>query len=165
MFIRIGKIRGIDKVEAFLREVPRGAMRAAVYALAEYIVGDDSHGLAHDDPYKYVTRKQAYGETFQSEAQRRKVMAMISSGEITPGQRYQSPTEQSSGYEIQSTNQGYGATIKNSSEGAYWTRVAQPAQLAMVGWRSYIRVVEDNIKGAVRHALAEVNKWLRTKGK
>lgn len=164
MQIRFGPIRNVEKLQAYLRTLPRGTIRTAIRAFTEYIVGDSSHGLAHDDPYHYVSRKAAYGQTFQSDKQRRYVMAMIKSGEITPGVRKNSPTNQSQVYGIQETNGGYGATITNSSEGAYWTRKAQPAQLRMAGWRAYADVVAANVQGALRHAGAAVRSFLQKKG-
>ena len=163
--IRFSPIRNLDKVQAFLKTVPRGTMKTAIVSIAKYLIGNKRHGLAHDDPYKYVSRKSAYGQTFQSDKQRRYVMAKIRSGEITPGQRKKSPTDQAGGYNYVLTNSGYGATITNTEDGAYWTRKAQPAQLRMVGWRSYSKVVTDNIKGAIRQATADVNKWLKANGK
>lgn len=162
--INFGPIKNIEKVRAFLQSAPHGTKRAAVIAVAEYLIGDESHGLAHDDPYKYVSIKQAYGG-FKSRAQQAKVMAMINSGEITPGQRAHIPTDQSQGYGYKLTGGGYGATIQNSSEGAYWTRIARPNMIALSNWRSYLQVVNSNIKGALRHATAKVNEVLRRRGR
>jgi len=159
--IKFGPIKNIDKVVAFLRNLPRGTKREAVIGVAEYLVGDGSHGLSKDDPYRRTTRKAVYGRTFESDAQRRYVMGAIKRGEIVPGQRKYSPTRASEGYSYKLTSGGYGATITNTEEGAYWTRVWG----GWKNWRSYDKVVRDNIKGAMRHAMKRVNDVLRSKGK
>jgi hypothetical protein len=155
--------RNLDTVQAYLKALPRGVMKVALFAVTEYIIGDESHGLRHDEPYKYVSRAKAYGETFVSDRQRRLVMAKIGSGEIQPGSRQHSPTEASQGYRAAETQRGY--TITNSKEGAYWTRSeAQPRQLALIGWRKMAKVAADNMAGALRHANATVRKFLERKG-
>ena len=157
--IGFGPIRGIEKVQAYLRKVPRGAMKVAIPAITEYIIGDGSHGLSHDDPYKQTTRQAVYGRQWESDKQRKYVMAMIKSGEIVLGKRKNSPTNSSKGYTTKITRGGYGATITNSEPSTYWARVWG----GWKNWRSYTKVVEDNIKGAMRHATAAVNAFLRSK--
>jgi hypothetical protein len=58
-------------------------------------------------------------------------------------------------------------TIYNPKPGAYWTRDenGQTRQHAMAGRRKVTKVIADNMKGAIRHALAAVNKWLNGKKK
>ena len=158
---KFGPVRNIDKVNAYLKKVPRGTIPEAIEGVAEYIVGDSRHGLKHDDPYKQTTRKRVYGQTFKSDAQRKYVMAAIKSGEIKIGVRTPNPTEASSGYKHKMTNNGYNASISNEKPGAYWTRVWR----GWTNWRSTNKVVSDNIKGALRHATARVNKWLRKNGR
>jgi hypothetical protein len=64
--------RGIKEFQDYLkRAVPRGAVKVALAALGEYLIGTPGKALRHYDPYKYVSRKRAYGQTFQSEKQRR----------------------------------------------------------------------------------------------
>jgi len=152
-------IRNLEKVQAFLKTVPRHGMKVAIEAMAEYFVGDERHGLKHDDPYMQTTRKVVYGKTFESDAQRRYVMAAIKSGEIKIGQRQQTPTDASQGYGYKLTNNGYGATIENEKSGAYWSREWG----GWKNWRSVIEVINDNMKGAVRHAVSKVNRFFKSK--
>lgn len=173
--IKFGQIRNVEKVKAYLAEVPRGAKKAAVIAIAEYIVGDESHGFKHDQPYKYVSRASAYGNVskdgapagFFSWKQFRFVMAAIAKGDIVPGTRKYSPTEASESYAYKLTNSGYGAQITGDAPGAYWTRddKAQPRQLAAVGWRKAMDVISTNIAGAIRHAAAAVSAALKERSK
>ena len=170
--IGFGPVRGIEKVQAYLRKVPRGAMKVAIPAITEYIIGDGSHGLSHDDPYKQTTRKAVYGgghgtfsngnplpDGFYSEKQFGYVMAAIKSGEIVLGKRRNNPTASSQGYTTKITRGGYGATIENSEPSTFWARKWG----GWKNWRSYTKVVEDNIKGALKHATTAVNAFLRSK--
>lgn len=161
MQIRFKPIRGIDEVQEFIKQVPRGTTKIAIEETTKYIIGDSSHGLAHDEQYQQTTREAVYGQQWESDAQRGYVMARIRSGEIQLGQRQKSPTEQSTSYGYQLTNDGYGATITNSSEGAYWTRIWG----GWKNWRPFGQVVTDNLRGAMRHTVAEINKYLRKIGK
>lgn len=173
--IKFGQIKNLDKVKAYLAEVPRGVKKAAVLAIAEYMVGDDTHGFKKDQPYKYVSRASAYGNVAKDGApagyfswkQFRFVMAAISKGDIVPGTRKYSPTQASESYAYTLTNGGYGAQITGNAEGAYWTRDnnAQPRQLARVGWRKAADVISTNIAGAIRHATAAVSAALRERKK
>ena len=161
MDIKIGPPKNIDSVLRHLKNLPYGTKREAVIGVAEHLVGDEQHGFSHDDPYRQTTRRKVYGQTFFSDAQRRKVMAMINNGEIVIGQRQNSPTEASGQYGYKLIRGGYGAVITNPSPGAYWTRIWG----GWKNWRSATQVIHDNLAGAVRHALARVNRILREKGK
>ena len=157
--LKFGPIRGIKEVQAYLKTVPRGAVKAAIVAVTEYIISDSRHGLRHDDPYKRTTRKAVYGKTFESDKQRRYVMAKIRSGEIVPGQRKYVPTKASGGYVNTETRDGY--TITNTQPGAFWSRV----WAKWPKWRHVNKVVKDNMRGAMRAATSEVNKFLKSKGR
>jgi len=161
MDIRL-KVRGIEKVQAFLRDLPYGVLRVALPAIAEYLIGDGTHGLKHYQAYKYITRKRAYGQTFQSDKQRRYVMAMIREGRIDPGYPHRTGRSQR-GYTAKVTNGGYGVTISNPEKGAYYTRhdAGQARLNALAGWRKISAVVESNLAGALRHARAAVSAFLK----
>lgn len=152
-------VRGVEQVQTYLKSLPRGVMRTALKAIAEYIVGDDSHGLKHNEVYKYVSRISAYGVSFFSDAQRRWYWA--NGGPAMIGNNRTGASSEAWTYK--EVNGGYGYKLQNPTEGAYWTRSdAQAAQPAKVGWRKVMAVVEDNIKGALRHANARVGEFLRS---
>lgn len=160
-------VRGVEKVQTFLRSVPRGTIRTAIIGITEYLIGNEQHGLKHEAPYKTVSRAQAYGKVsdapagYFSWAQFRYVMARMSEGSMTPGNNRTHET--SEGYGYTETNGGYGASITNSTEGAYYTQsdTGQAAQPALVGWRKVSKNIADNIQGAMRHATALINEWIR----
>lgn len=165
------RVRNAEKIQKYLQTVKRGLLRVALNAVTEYIIGDERHGLRHDDPYKYVSRKSAYGDVskdgapagYFSWAQFRFVMAKIASGEIVPGQRKNSPTQSSQAWSYRTTDNGYISIIENDAPSTYWIRSdeGQARQPARVGWRKVAQVVADNTAGAIRHARAAVAEFLR----
>lgn len=158
------KVRGVEEVQAFLKTVPRGALRVALSAMAEWFIGTPQRGLKHYQPYKYVTRAQAYGQTFKSDRQRRYIMAMISEGKIDPGVPHRTGNTQR-GWYANETNNGYGMNIENEQKGAYYTRddSGQARLNALAGWRKISDIISTNIAGAIRHANAAIGNWLRKK--
>ena len=156
MMFRFGPLRNYKPVAAMLKRIPHGSKKEAVIGIAEYLVGNEQHGFRKDDSYRQTTRAAVYGKQWQSDAQRRYVMAAIRSGEIVLGQRKNTPTDASRGYGYKLTYGGYGATITNDKEGAYWTRIWG----GWKNWKNAGEVVTNNIKGAMRHAVARVNRIL-----
>ena len=167
------RIRGDKVLESYLAKLPRGTIRDGLKAFTTYILGNSSHGLRHDDPYKYVSRAKAYGMVsndgapagYFSMKQFRFVMAKIASGEITPGQPNRSGAA-SAAWEMKETNNGYGYSAINADRGAYYTRSdkGQARQPALVGWRKTAKVIADNFDGAMRALHAAVDAVIAKKG-
>lgn len=155
------RVRGFERLNEWLKSLPRGGLQVALKAFVEYVIGNESHGLKHPEPYKYVSRKRAYGQTFQSDAQRAYVMAKIKSGEITPGVENRSGISTDSWQYTMTTAWQY--TITNPEPGAYWTRddTGQARQPALVGWRKVSKVIADNFAGGIRAATAALSRWLK----
>lgn len=162
MMLKFGKIRGIEEWTKFLKSVPYGAVKVALPALAEWLIGNESRGLAHYEVYKYVKRVKAYGQAFQSDRQRRWFFAALHEGKILPGYPRRTGKTQR-GYVQKPTNGGYGVMIENKEAGAYYTRddKGQARLNALAGWRKVSDVISTNILGAMRHAQAAINEWLR----
>ena len=156
-------IRNLPEVQKFLKELPRGTLRVGLDAMSDYFIGDERHGLKKYPSYKYVARKTAYPEVkgFFSDAQRRYIMAKIRSGEITPGKPNRTGAT-AAGWTKQTTNNGYGVSIKNDEVSAFYTMSdkGQARQPKRVGWRTMSTVIMSNMAGAMRHAIAEVKKWI-----
>jgi len=152
-------IRNVEKIQAYLKTVPRGTIRAAMEAIAEYIAGDESHGLKHYPGYKYVTRKSAYGMTFFTAKQRRWFWA--NGGPDMIGDNRTGRTADA--WQVNPTNDGYRMSITNNTPGAYFTMhdFGQARQPARVGWRKVSEVVQSNLAGALRHANAMVKQFLQ----
>jgi hypothetical protein len=158
------KIRNLEKLNEFLKKLPYGGVRIALKAFTEYVIGNESHGLKHNEPYKYVSRKRAYGQTFQSDKQRKYVMARIRSGEITPGKPNRTGNTSDGWQYTMVTDWNY--SVNNPEPGAYWTRgdTGQARQPALVGWRKVTKVAMDNFAGGVRAAEAAISKWIKSNG-
>jgi hypothetical protein len=160
------KVRGVERVQKYLASLPRGTMRVALDAIAQWLIGDSQSGLAHPEPYKYVSRKSAYGVSFFTEKQRRWFFWALSEGIINPGQNNR--TGESEGawtYTPKETNAGYKYVITNPTPGAYYTRddKGQARQPAKVGWRKVSAVVKSNMTGALKAARAAVKAYLQSK--
>jgi hypothetical protein len=162
-------VRGIEELKAYFKQLPYGTLREALRAVTEYLIGNESHGLKHPDPYKYVSRAAAYGVVkdgvpagYFSMKQFRYVMARIADGSITPGQSKRTGDSTDAWQYVQVSDYQY--TITNPEPGAYWTRddYGQARQPGMVGWRKVAQVIADNLEGAMRAANAAVSKWLKS---
>lgn len=158
------RVRNVKAVQDFLKSVPRGAVPVALKAFAEYVLGNDRHGLRHNEPYKYVSRKAAYGVTFFTAKQRRWFFAAVRDGRINPGQNNRTG-ETSAAWQAEPRNNGYRYTMTNNTPGGYYTRDnrGQARQLAKVGWRKIRDVLVANYQGAVRAAVLAVNRYLQSK--
>lgn len=151
------KVRGLPALQDFFRDMPRNVRGIATEGASEYIIGDGDHGLKHYPAYKYVTRRSAFGRTFQSVAQQRYVMANIKSGRIDPGVPHRTGN-----YQRSWKREGAGVASRITGEVPHegW-----PNPLAKrIGWRTPLEIVMTNIAGAIRHAEAKVAEWIRSKG-
>jgi hypothetical protein len=156
------KAKGIAEVTAFIKSIPRPLKIVAMRALVTYILGDSGRGLRHEPAYKYVTRKSAYGQTFQSEKQRRWFWA--NGGPDMIGNNRTGAT--SEGWQMSESSDWSRVDITNSAPGVGWTMgTGQAAQPAKVGWRKYTDVVKSNLAGGMRAANAAVNAWLKSRGR
>jgi hypothetical protein len=171
-------MRGIEAVQEYLKTVPRGALKDALAAFTEYIVGNKQHGLKHADPYKFVPRSKAYPDAPYAPSEFKKgsgIYSMSPKGYFSWAQfhkvgmltnwfttSYTRTKESTGAWDAKPTNGGYGYTISNPTAGAYYTRsdTGQARQPAMVGWRKVARVIADNTAGAMRAANAAVKRRL-----
>lgn len=152
-------VRGLDKVQQFFKELPRGSMRTAIKAFGDYILGDDSHGLRHIEPYKFVSRKAAYGQTFFSDKQRRFFFANIDN--LKPGSGTRHDTTR--GWRSVISAGGYKYVARSDSASTRWTMSDkyQARQPAKAGHRKVSQIVQSNLSGALRAAVTAVNAWIR----
>jgi len=161
------EVRGIEKVEAFLKELPRGGVKVALEAFVQYVLGDSSHGLRHDEPQHYVSRKSAGYTT--SPAQMRYFFAvgiLENVGGSIKLNHYKRTGQTAAAWKYVARD-AWHYKLVNDKEGAYWTRgePGQTRQHAMAGRRKVSRVVKDNTRGGLRAAIQALTKWMRSKGK
>jgi hypothetical protein len=159
------RVRGVEQLKDFFAALSVEMRKIAVREVAEYLIGDDNHGLKHLVKYKYVSRKKAYGQTFVSDKQRRFVMAAIKDGRIKPGQNNRTGAT-SEGWDYKTTGGGYGAQIYNGTQGAKYVQGddTQARQPALVGHRKVTDVISTNIKGAILRAEQALQRWINSKG-
>ena len=152
-------IRGIEEWKSFLATVPRGVKGIAMRAFAEYVLGDANHGLRHYVPYKYVTRKSAYGVTFFSDAQRRWFWGH--GGPSMIGNHRTGTLSQ--GWRIEGSAETRLYLINRVSYAGFVMGENQAAQPRKVGWRTAYDVVMSNFNGGIAAAQRAVDAWLNSK--
>jgi hypothetical protein len=155
-------VRGIEELHKYFASLQAELRKMVIPTVTEYLLGDENHGLRHYVPYKYVSRKLAYGQTFVSAKQRRYVMAAIRDGRITPGRSNRTGAT-AAGWSYKVQGGGYGASITNSTPGARYTMGddTQARQPAKVGWRKAMAVISTNIDGAIRKANQVIEAWIK----
>lgn len=161
------EVRGIERLQAFLKTIPLGARNLVVRTIAEYIMGGKSgeggeatHGLKHYPAYRYVSIAQSGG--WKSDKQRRYVMARIREGTIDPGVPHRTG-ELQRGWKVK--GEAYRQTIYNDTPYAEWVQgtLGQTQMHKMGGWRTAYDVAMSNMAGAMRSARAKLNEWLKSR--
>ena len=163
------KVVGAEKVAQYIQSLPKGIKAAAMRAISEYIVGDESHGLRHDVAYKHVPRSKIpntitidYGPH-----KGKKVRGYFSSkqyyyvilGNVTTG-RKNDPTKM-------------GQSWKWEQKDSQWSRTEIKGTLPfdrfparhnrLAGWRHHLEVIRTNIAGAMLAGQRAVDEWLKSK--
>jgi hypothetical protein len=153
--------RGIPEAIEYLKTVGYMSQQKCAGWIAEYIIGDDNHGLKHYPGYKVVSRIAAYGRSFQTDKQRRWFFWAKASGLINPW------TNQRTGAMAQAWTSAPAAAnswkISNPTAAAKWTmgNSTQANQPNLVGWRRVSEVVSTNMAGAIRHASSMLAAFLK----
>jgi hypothetical protein len=144
-----------------IARVKNESIPAASEAAAEYLLGNEQRGLRHLVPYKYVSRKKAYGKSFFTDKQRRWFWANVRDGTIAFPIHYQRTGTISSGWKTE----GRGLVVKvvNRARGVGFVLgdKTQARQPAMVGHRKISEVIASNFAGMIRAAQQAVNRILK----
>ena len=146
-------------LERKLKGLPSRVRKAASYEAARYLVGTRTRGLKNYPKYKHIRRRKAYGKTFQSDKQRKYVMARIRDGSIAPGVPHRTGRMQR-GWNVKRTRSG--ARITNSVDHAKWSfdNYSQANLNRLVGWRKTKEIEADNKRGMIRAADNAIKKML-----
>lgn len=150
-------------LQQIISDLPRNLRGPATEEGAIYLIGDGTRGLKHYVQYKYITRATAYGRTFVSDRQRRKVMAMVRSGEILPGFPRRTGNTQRGWYTVGS---GASTKIRNDTAGAFYT-VGDPGQARLnelAGWRRIGLIIASNEKGMIHAVDLRVTREIKDRG-
>lgn len=175
------KIRNLDKVKKYLASLPRGVTFVALKAISEWLVGDSQSGLRHPEPYKFVTRKSAYGFTgakfengkpvpagYFSKEQFRYVAWKTKGFTQNMGSASNRTGKSTEAWTFtpQEKGKNYSFRLVNDTAGGYWTRSDryQARQLGKVGWWKVAKVVAKNLPSAIKAARVAVKAYLDKKG-
>ena len=153
-------LRNAKRVQDYLKSLPRGVKIAAMRAIAEYIIGDESRGLKHypmrvehdeNNPYKW-----------QSEKQRKAYFATNGFGAGIP---YQRTDNLKNSWSYKEANSNWTMVkIENSAPYAGFVQGNQIQRGHIADkWRKFADVVKSNLAGAIRHANAEVRRYLNSR--
>lgn len=151
-------IQGLPELRAKLKDAPPHIQDAVVEEVADYML----EVLRQYPPQRRVTRKAAYGRTFQSARQRRWFFAALNAGEINvPYRRTQGLRNA-----WRKVGKGRDLIIANENEGAVWTMddERQARLNTLVGWKKIGDLVRERSKQIERKADAGLKKGLRKAG-
>jgi len=152
-FVAVDIIPSIDRVVAFIERLPPEIQDQVADEVAKLLVNIFQTEQA---TYRYVSRKDAYGVSFFSEAQRRKVMAMLRSGEIrVPYHRTQAMRR---GWK--QIGSGVKSIVANETPGVEYVMGdnEQSRHEAAVGWKTVGVVIKEHNQRIDRVANATAQK-------
>jgi hypothetical protein len=151
------RVTGIPELTAYIKTLARGMKVTGMRAVAEWMLGDDTRGLRH-----YPKRVQ-HGENnpyqWQSDKQRKAYFATNGFGGGIPSTRTDTLKN---AWDFKETNSQWDrVAMTNSTPYARYVQGAQIQRGHIADkWRQALDVMRSNIKGAIRHAQAEVNKLI-----
>ena len=153
-------IEGLDLVMKALERVPLEVKNAAIDDVADYLL----NVLRTYPAQKRVTRRQAYGQTFQSDKQRRFFFAALKSGEITvPHKRTQALRRN---WKIIGKSEG--AIIVNDTAYAKYVHGSEVGQQAnmmrIIGWKTLPQIIRERAGRIQEKLQAAVKKGLKRAG-
>ena len=148
------KAVNLDKVQAFIQNVKWGFKGVGMEAINEYMFNEIGRATP---PYSYVTRAEAYGQTFVSDRQRRYVMAVI-----TPGQSQRTGAIENA-WQMSSSG-GTRQTIYNTNPASVWVygNNKQANLNALVGWPKVNAFLAANIEAALGYTKNKIAGWLNS---
>jgi hypothetical protein len=152
----------MDKIVDKLKRLPDAVGDAGVEASAKYLL----NVLVNKEipTYRYITRKDAYGQTFVSDKQRRYFFYALNAGIIkVPYQRRGKAGGVQAAWEIQGA--GKKLTITNSDQAAKWLYSEMQANLnRMIGWLRVSQIIDKYTRQIVQAFDRSVNNTLKKMG-
>jgi len=151
-------VKGIPELQRALAKAPGFVQDAVTEDVADYML----NVLREYPPQKRVTRRQAYGRTFQSMRQQRWFFWALKNGVIrVPYQRTQAVRR---GWK--KVGSGRELIIANEEEGAFWTMddYGQARLNKLVGWKKVGDIIRERASQIQRKAEAGVKRGLRKAG-
>jgi hypothetical protein len=158
------EVIGLDKIQARLKKLPPEASDAGIDEANKYLVTV----LREYPTYKYVSRKAAYGKTWESDKQRIAVMIKLrENGDWVNGVYTPHPhrtQEFRRGWQI--LGRGRNSLIANEVPYGKWLmdNEDQARQPGMVGWKKIKSVIDERMKRIVEKFEVGVNKAIKKLG-
>jgi hypothetical protein len=144
-----------------VKEKIKEATPVMLRSVAETLIGSGMRGLKYYPPYKYVTRKQAYGRTFQTERQKRWFFWALHSGRILPGYPRRTGRFQR-GWRIESVTEKQALITNNEPHSVWLASDTMQARLpALVGWKRVSQTIEDSASDMANAAKVVFDGYLR----
>jgi hypothetical protein len=152
-------IKGLEKVKSYLVEVPIGVAHIVIETIGNHV----NKGLQEAEPYKFITRKSAYGRSFFTPKQRRWFFWALGEGLIDPGKDNRTGASEKAWTFTQESN--IKGTIRNDTPGAWFTRsdVGQARQPALVGWLKSSMSIAKIMPEAMKAAQAKAKAYLQSR--
>lgn len=160
--LKVGPLRGIDKVRQFLATLTKQVKNIAEPAIAEYLIGDRRHGLKYMPPYRHVPFTIGAGWSMDPEKRARQrawLFKAIADGRVGPGMSA-SEGRMSDAWTL--SKRGNVWQIQNDVAHTKWLmgNQEQTAHARKQGYRKVSEVIASNLVGALRHAVAEIKRLL-----
>lgn len=154
-------LRGNDRIKEFISGLARGTKIEAMRAIAEYLLGDERHGLKHSPPR--VNHGEGNPYQWQSEKQRKAYFATDGFGGGIPYQRTGNLAE---AWTMEEANSDWNTVkLTNTSEYGQYVQGDDMQQGHKAdGWRLVADVIATNIKGAIRAGQQAVDRLIKSKG-
>lgn len=154
-------LRGLKEVQKMMKDLPRGTRIVGMRAIAEYIIGNEQHGLKHEP--QRVIHGAGNPYQWQTEKQRRAYFATDGFGTGIPYTRTHNMVDS---YTYSESNSNWTMVkIENYSpvfdfvQGEYQQR----GHIAD-GWRKVMDIISTNINGAIQAAQRAVDKLVKKLG-
>jgi hypothetical protein len=157
-------ITDLERIQKKLAQLPKAVGDAGVEQGSNYLIGV----LVNKEmpPYQYVSRKAAYGQTFQSDKQRRWFWWAVKTGKILFPIHYvrRSPAGGlAAAWKI--LGSGQARTLTNTEPSAVWVYSQRQAkQLALVGWKKITVILKQYEKNIYDSFMRGAKKAIRDLG-
>jgi len=155
------KVRGLEQVKKFISDLPRKVRGLATEAAAEYLIGDDRHGLKHYPSWKRLFRHDVYKDVyftakdghkvygFSSLRQLRKVAAIMNE---------KPPSEANRTFAYKNSWNVQGNGVKTVIYGTLPHEKWVDRFSKKIGWRSVSDIISTNYRGAIQAAERAIQK-------
>ena len=153
----VTSVDGLKEIQAKLDKLPEAAADAGVDSANAYLLNI----MRINASKNYVTRKAAYGQSFQSDKQRKWFFASLNDGTLKiPYTRTQGLSK---GWQIEGS--GRLSFLSNSAPGAdYVIGQGQSRHEALVGWKKVDNTLKEHLERIIRAFDAGVKKAIRQLG-